>query len=66
MNKIHLVPPRHIEPVEPVLRDDVAHRGEIAGNIVLKYLQGVAMIYEVDEQELIEIVQMRLMEAYRA
>jgi len=58
VNKIHPVP-KKIKPVEPEV---IKYHGEVAANIVLKYLQGVSLIYDIDEQELIELVQMRLSE----
>jgi hypothetical protein len=50
-----------IEPVEPSNREtDLTRKGEQAANIVLKYLKGVALVYDVDEKWLILQVKNKL------
>jgi len=49
------------KPVEPNKREtDLTRKGEQASNIVLKYLEGVAMIYDIDERWIIEQVKNKL------
>lgn len=53
MNKIHLVP-KQATPVEPEIsrEAEIRNRMEMAVRIVKKYLEGVALIYDVNEIEL--------------
>jgi hypothetical protein len=50
-----------IEPVQPNKREtEVTRKGEQAATIVLKYLEGVALVYDIDERWIIEQVKNKL------
>lgn len=50
-----------IEPVQPNKREtEITRKGEQASTIVLKYLKGVALVYDIDEKWLIREVLRKL------
>jgi len=53
--------PSNIQPVNPELKESpLQRRSELAVRVVMKYLEGVAMVYDVDENWVIREIVKRL------
>lgn len=53
-------------PVEPEIRQtDITRKGEQAANIVVKYLEGVAAIYDIDVRWIAKVVMERIQAKWR-